>query len=163
MNDELKQFYTTQDAERIVYNAFTISSPTIGEFRFVIEQSDNLDFYVDGATKEFIGCSASIPEQSILSSDDVDKGEVSFDRVGFEVVSEIRKLDYAPTFEAVTVRFLTYLEGEQDAVYDYSAYMSSFSAGARQVKLSLTSENLEKQTKVNKIFDPSIYIGLQGL
>lgn len=163
MNDELKQFYVTQDSERIVYNAFIISSPTIGEFRFVIDQSDNLDFYVDSATKEFTGCVASIPEQSILSSDDVDKGEVAFDRVGFEVVSEMRKLDDAPTFEAVTVRFLTYLEGEQDALYDYSAYMSNFTAGARQVKLALTTENLEKQTKVNKIYDPSIYVGLQGL
>lgn len=163
MNDELKQFYVTQDSERIVYNTFIISSPTIGEFRFVIDQSDNLDFYVDGATKEFIGCAASIPEQSILSSDDVDKGEVSFNRIGFEVVSEIRKLDDAPTFEAVTVRFLTYLDGEQDALYDYSVYMSNFTAGARQVKIQLTTENLEKQTKVNKIFDPSIYVGLQGL
>ena len=163
MNDELKQFYTVQDAESIVYNTFIISSPTMGEFRFVIDQSENLSFYVDGQTKEFIGCAASIPEQSILSSDDVDKGEVAFDRVGFEVVSEMRKLDDAPTFEAVTVRFLTYLEGEQDALYDYSAYMSNFTAGARQVKLSLTTENLQKQTKVNKIFDPSIYVGLQGL
>jgi len=51
MNDELKQFYTTQDAERIVYNAFTISSPTIGEFRFVIEQSDNLDFTLTAQQK----------------------------------------------------------------------------------------------------------------
>lgn len=163
MNDELKQFYVTQDSGRIVYNAFIISSPTIGEFRFVIDQSDNLDFYVDGATKEFTGCVASMPEQSILSSDDVDKGEVAFDRVGFEVVSEMRKLDDAPTFEAVTVRFLTYLEGEQDALYDYSTYISNFTAGARQVKLALTTENLEKQTKVNKIYDPSIYVGLQGL
>jgi len=163
MNDELKQFYVTQDSEKIVYNAFIISSPTIGEFRFVIDQSDNLDFYVDSEIKEFTGCAASIPEQSILSSDDVDKGEVSFDRVGFEVVSKIRKLDNSPTFESVTVRFLTYLEGERDALYDYSAYMSNFTAGARQVKLSLTTENLEKQTKVNKIFDPSIYIGLKGL
>jgi len=163
MNDELKQFYVTQDAERIVYNAFIISSPTIGEFRFVTDQSDDLDLFVDGETKTFTGCIASIPEQSILSSDDVDKGEVSFDRVGFEVVSEIRKLDYAPTFEAVTVRFLTYLEGQQDALYDYSAYMSNFTAGVRQVKIELTTENLEKQTKVNKIFDPAIYVGLQGL
>ncbi len=163
MDAELKKFYTVQDADRIIYNAFIISSPTIGEFRFVIEQSKNISFYVDGELREFTGCEAAIPEQSILSSDDVDKGEVSFDRVGFQVVSEIRKLDDAPTFEAVTVRFLTYLEGEQDALYDYSAYMSNFSAGARQVKLSLTTENLEKQTKVNKIFDPSIYVGLQGL
>ena len=51
MNGELKQFYVTQDAERIVYNAFIISSPTIGEFRFVTDQSDDLDFFVDGEKK----------------------------------------------------------------------------------------------------------------
>ena len=162
MNDELKQFFITQDNERIVYTAVIISNPAFGEFRLVKNQIGNKTFNVDGVDKAFTGAMVQIPEESILSSDDVDKGALSFDRIGFEVLKEVRKLDASPSLDATDVRVLRYLEGVTAPQNDYSVLVESFKFGIRNVSLNLTTQNLSKSTKNDEIFDPQFFPGLQN-
>lgn len=162
MNDELKQFFVTQDNERIVYTAVIISNPAFGEFRLVKNQIGNKTFNVDGINKVFTGAVVQIPEESILSSDDVDKGALSFDRIGFEVLKEVRKLDTSPSLDATDVRVLRYLEGVTAPQNDYSVLVESFKFGIRNVSLNLTTQNLSKSTKNDEIFDPQFFPGLQN-
>lgn len=162
MNDELKQFFVTQDNERIVYTAVIISNPAFGEFRLVKNQIGSKTFNVDGINKVFTGAMVQIPEESILSSDDVDKGALSFDRVGFEVLKEVRKLDASPSLDATDVRVLRYLEGVTAPQNDYSVLVESFKFGIRNVSLNLTTQNLSKSTKNDEIFDPQFFPGLQN-
>lgn len=163
MNNELKEFYTTQNSDKIIYYAFIISSDSMGEFRFVKNQTEDITFNVDSTPKIFSGISAELPEESMLSSDDTDKGEISFDRIGYDVITELRKLDNAPKFEAVNVRILQYIEGDLDPQSDYSVFMGNFSASEREVTLTLTTQNLNKQAKGNKTYEPNIYVGLKGI
>lgn len=162
MNDELKQFFVTQDNERIVYTTVIISNPAFGEFRLVKNQIGSKTFNVDGINKVFTGAMVQIPEESILSSDDVDKGALSFDRIGFEVLKEVRKLDASPSLDATDVRVLRYLEGVTAPQNDYSVLVESFKFGIRNVSLNLTTQNLSKSTKNDEIFDPQFFPGLQN-
>jgi len=162
MSDELKQFFSTQDGEKTVYTAVIISNPAFGAFRLVKNQIGNKTFNVDGLDQVFMGAFVQVPEESILSSDDIDKGTLSFDRVGYEVLKEVRKLDDNPTLDATEVRVLRYLEGVTAPQNDYSVLVETFKFGIRTVSFDLTTQNLNKSTKNNEIFDPQFFPGLQN-
>lgn len=163
MSDTLKQFFVTQDGEKIHYTAVIISHPAIGDFRLVKNQIGNKTFNVDGVDQVFIGAMVDVPEESILSGDDNDKGQLTFSRIGYEVLSEVRKIDDWPTLEAAQVRVLSYLEGETAAQSDYSVLVENFNFTMREVSFDLTTQNLSKSTKNNEIFDPQEFIGLQNV
>ena len=162
MNDDLKQFFVTQDGEKIVYTAVIISNAAFGEFRLVKNQIGNKTFNVDGDNKEFMGAMVEIPEESILSSDDIDKGVLSFDRIGYEVLTEVRKLDESPLLDATEVRVLRYIEGVEAPQNDYTVLVETFKFGIRSVSFELTTQNLNKSTKNNEIFDPQFFPGLKN-
>lgn len=159
---EIKQFYITQDGEKAVYTAVIISHPAIGDFRLIKDYIGNKSFVVDGSTQEFMGAMVSVPEEAILSDDDIDKGTLSFSRIGYEVLNEVRKIDSYGKLEATTVRILKYLEGSSSPQSDYTAYVETFDFGVRDVSFSLTTRNLSKSTKNNEIFDPRYFPGLEN-
>lgn len=164
MTDRLKQLFTTQNSKVVIYTAVIIESPTLGAINLVKNVMGNLVFKVDGADTTFDGAMVEVPEQSILGSDDVDKGEIQFDRIGYDVVSKLRLLDDAPTFEAITVRIMQYSSEDTTAPQnDYTVYAANFNIGSRAVTIELTTQNLQKITRADQIYDPSEFIGLENI
>jgi hypothetical protein len=160
---EIKEFFAKQESGRAVYTAVIIYHPAFGEFRLVKDYIGDITFNVDGVNKVFMGAMVQVPEESILSSDDVDKGKLSFDRVGYDVMSEVRKIDDYPTLVAAEVRVLTYIEGVMAPQNDYSVFVENFNFSDRQVTLDLTTRNLSKSTKNDEIFDPDEFVGLRNV
>ena len=164
MSDRLKELFAGQNRKVVIYTAVIISSPTLGDVNLVKNVIGELVFNVDGAPTTFDGAMVEVPEQSILGSDDVDKGEIQFDRIGYEVVSKLRLLDDAPVLEPVTVRIMQYTSEDFTAPQnDYTVYAANFNVGARAVTIELTTQNLQKMTRADQIYDPSEFIGLENV
>lgn len=162
MSDQLKQFFITEEENRATYVCVIISHSAFGDFYLVKDQIGDKVFNIDGIDRTFMGAMVKVPEESILASDDIDKGSVSFDRIGYEVLTEIKKLDNQFTLEPTVVRVLRFLEGITAPQNDYSAFVESFNFGVRNVSFNLTSQNLSKSTKNDEIFDPKFFPGLQN-
>lgn len=163
MNDRLKKLFTTQNSKVVIDTAVIISSPTMGDVNLVKDLFGDFVFDVDGTPTTFSGAMVEVPEQSILGSDDVDKGQIQFDRVGYDVVTKLRLLDDAPTFEAVTVRILQYEQDVTAPHSDYTVYAANFNVGSRAVTIELTTQNLQKMTRSDEIYDPAEFIGLENV
>lgn len=164
MSDRLKELFAGQNRKVVIYTAVIISSPTLGDVNLVKNVIGELVFTVDGTPTTFNGAMVEVPEQSILGSDDVDKGEIQFDRIGYEVVSKLRLLDDAPVLEPVTVRIMQYTsEDFTTPQNDYTVYAANFNVGARAVTIELTTQNLQKMTRADQIYDPSEFIGLENV
>lgn len=113
---------------------------------------------VDGTMQQFTGSSFTVPEVSILESDETDKGALSFFRVGFEVRNKINEINGRTS---VPVRILVYIGSEANPQQDFTVFASSATLTAREARISLTTENLEKQGKADRIYDPNDYPALQ--
>lgn len=164
MSERLKKLFVTQNSEIIIYTAVIISSPTMGAVNLVKDFIGDITFTVDGTPTVFSGAMVDVPEQSILGSDDVDKGEIKFDRIGYEVVEKLRLLDNAPLLEPVTVRIMQYLsDNTATPQNDYTVYAANFSVGIRAVTIELTTQNLNKITRSDEIYNPSEFIGLENV
>lgn len=164
MSDRLRQLFTTQNSKVVIYTAVIIKSPTLGAINLVKGVMGDLTFNVDGVPTVFNGSMVEVPEQSILGSDDVDKGNIQFDRIGYDVVTKLRLLDDAPVFEAVTVRILQYSsEDLTTPENDYTVYAANFNVSERAVTIELTTQNLQKMTRADQIYDPSEFIGLENV
>ena len=164
MSDRLKKLFTTQNSKVVIYTAVIISSPTMGAVNLIKDFLGDLTLNVDGVPTVFNGAMVEVPEQSILGSDDVDKGEIKFDRIGYEVVTKLRLLDNAPIFEPVNVRIMQYTSDDVTAPQnDYTVYAANFNVGARAVTIELTTQNLQKITRSDEIYNPSEFIGLENV
>jgi len=164
MSDRLKKLFATQNDEVIIYTAVIISSQSMGSVNLIKDFIGDIDINVDGTPTKFVGAMIEVPEQSILGSDDVDKGSIRFDRVGFEVVTKLRLLDNAPAFESVSVRILQYASDDLTSPQnDYTVYAANFNVGSRAVTIELTTQNLQKITRSDEIYNPSEFIGLENV
>ena len=160
MNDDLKQFYATQQYPGTLYTAVEISHPAINTIRIVQEQFGDVTLNVDGVNRVFKGASFAVPEQAILASDETDKGNLAFNRIGYEVLTELRKTDDHIGFDPMTVRVLQYIEGTTTPVSDYTAEAEQPRLDARNVTIPLTTENFEKQSKADQIYTTEEYPGI---
>lgn len=158
-NADLQQFYQTQERNRALYTAVQISHPAITTIRLAHDQFGDITLRVDGIDRTFNGATFVVPEQAILASDQTEKGALSFNRIGYDVLEELRKTDDYIGFDPISVRVLQYLENITDPVSDYTAFADEVSLDARNVTIPLTVENFEKQTKADQIYTTDEFPG----
>lgn len=159
MTVELDQFFTTQDKNNTVYTAVIISHPAIEDERLIKDYIGTKTLNVDGNNLEFKGAAVEVPEQSILGSDDEDKGALSFNRIGYDVLSKLMQIDNHATLEATTVRILTYKSDIAAPQESYTVFVDKFNLDARSVSLDLTTRNLNKATRNDQIISPDDFPG----
>lgn len=157
---DLQQFYTTQPRAGRLLTAVEIKHPAINTVRLAKDQFQDQTLLVDGVNQTFKGASFAVPEQSILASDETEKGNLSFNRIGFEVLTELRKTDNYSGFESMVVRVFQYLDGISTPVSDYSVFAEEVNLDARNVTITLTTENFEKQSKADQIFTADEFPGI---
>lgn len=113
---------------------------------------------VDGVPLQFQGSSFTVPEVSIIENNETDKGVLTFYRIGYDVRTIINMIGGR---EPVPVRILVYLGSESAPQQDQTFAVSGVTLTSREARLNLTTENLEKQGKADRIFDPEQYPALR--
>lgn len=152
MTQEAEQFFSSQQSGVNVYTCVEIRNDLAGIlYRLVKDNFGEKSFIIDGQTQTFIGSGFEVPEQEILTGDDTEKGELNFSRVGYDVATEVRKLDELNDFESLKIRVLQYIGVGGEPQADYTVYSGDISFDARNVTIKLTTENFEKQTRADKI------------
>ena len=159
MTAELDEFFVTQNRDAAVYTAVIISHPAIEDERLIKDFIGNKTLNVDGVNYDFRGAAVEVPEQSILGSDDEDKGALTFNRIGYDVLSKLMQIDSHATLEAATVRILTYKSDIVSAQESYTVIVDKFDFTERAVSLGLTTKNLNKETRNDQIIAPDDFPG----
>lgn len=163
-SNEYKEFFQGQPRDKAKWTCVEIKSPSIGAFRLIRDYIGDKQLNdLDGILRTFSGAKVSVPEKAILASDDTEKGSISFDRIGYAALSEVRKLDNANSPENVTINVLTYFEGNLDPDTYYQVYSKDFTFTKRGFEIALTTENLNKQTKANQIITADEFEGLRNI
>ena len=161
MTVALDKFFTTQNDTQAIYTAVIISHPAIDDERLIKDYIGTKTFNVDGVNLDFRGAAVEVPEQSILGSDDEDKGQLSFDRVGYDVLQKVLQIDNSATLEPATVRILTYKSDIVFAQESYTVFIEKFNFTKRGVSFDLTTRNLNKATRNDQIMAPEDFPGLK--
>jgi adenylate cyclase class IV len=163
-SNEYKEFFQGQPRDKARWTCVEIKSPSIGAFRLIKDYIGDKDLNdLDGILRTFNGADVSVPEKAILASDDTEKGAIAFERIGYDALTEVRKLDNASSPEDVTVNVLTYFEGNLDPDTYYQVYAKDFTFTKRGFEIALTTENLNKQTKANQIITADEFEGLRNI
>lgn len=161
MTQEVEQFFTTQQAFKTIYTCVEIRNDAASIlFRLVKGNFGSKQFIVDGVLRDFTGSGFEVPEQEILAGDETEKGSLRFGRIGYQVATEIRKLDNVVSLSPLTIRVLQYLDIGGQPQSDYTVYSSDIKMTMRDVEITLTTENFEKQTRADKIVTTDKYPGV---
>lgn len=152
MTQEAEQFFSSQQSGINLYTCIEIRNDAANIlYRLVKDNFGEKSFIIDGQTQVFTGSGFEVPEQEILTGDDTEKGELTFSRIGYEVVTQVRKLDDLSELESLKIRVLQYIGEGGEPQADYTVYSGDISFNSRDVTITLTTENFEKQTRADKI------------
>lgn len=142
------------------YMCVIISSANAPTIRLVKGVAEGGTFTVDGADYLFEGSGFEAPELSQLQSDDTEKGNLSFNRVGYNVREREKQIG---GLDAVTVRILTYLGNKTTIQSDFSYEAGAINYDSASVSIPLRASNYAKVAKAQQIYTPEEFPALENL
>jgi len=152
--------YTQQSPSNIQkFVCVIIDSADSNQIRLVKGAPLGATFTVDGNQLAFEGSAFEAPEVSVLMSDDTNKGQLTFNRVGYGV----RQVEEAiGGLTKVTVRILVYLGNQTAPEQDYTVGAGGLTYTEQTVSLALKATNLSKVTSGEQIYTRDEFPGLDN-
>ena len=156
-DSDLKEFYYTQDGTQIRYLCVEFYYSSFGYIRLVQDQVENISKNVDGQLVEFTASSAVIPEDLLFSTNENEKGKITFNYIGYDIRTKLISItDLTP----ISARILQYIGEDLNPSYDKVVSVGEISLNATSCTIQLTLGNAAKQAKVDRLFTAGKFPGL---
>lgn len=157
--NNFKQWTQQSNSNTQKFVCVIIDSADSNQIRLVKGAPLGKTFTVDGAPLLFQGSAFEAPEVSVLMSDDTNKGQLTFNRVGYGV-RQVEKAIGGLT--KVTVRILVFFDENTTPEQDYTVGAGGINYTEQTVSVALKATNLSKVTSGDQIYTRDEFPGLNN-
>lgn len=160
VTNEYKAFKQQMPSDVQEFICVIISSADTQDINLVKGSPFGKTFAVDGLPVDFEGSGFDLPNDVQLLSDDGNKGNLTFNRVGRNVRDVTKQIG---GLTPVYVRILKFLSNQTAPQFDKTLMASSCPMNDQTVSIGLGVPNYAKATQVQQIFTAEEFRGLENV
>lgn len=162
LTQQRREYLQKRPGDKISYECVQFSHSSFGDVYLVANQFFAKTFTINNEDKEHQPVAMKLPPTTNQVSDPTQASTLQFGRVGMEFRQKLRGVMSSGKLEPILVTLRVFEENTLTYERTLQVANNGISLDERNVNVRLTVPNYAKVTRKDRIYDPSIFVGLQN-